>query len=294
MLVFCTRQPEKEKNDTSQLGYFVDPFIGTTGFGKLSPGAILPFGQMQIGPATEKGSNQYNYIGDTIRGFYHLQQLNGHAPDFSLFPMLGQLTKNIHVGSFFSHNAESAIPGYYKVRLLKDEIVAEITTTGRAALYRFTFPEASVTTILLNLHDSLATVAGIKIIDNKTITGYKQTAAGKVCFAVSFIKPFYNYVFINQHGKTIRDTTVVDTLAALAGFEYATEEGEALLVKVGVSFTSEENALLNLGTELPGWNFDLVRKEAARKWLAQLSKIVVETENLKEKTYFTQHCTIAR
>ena len=39
-------------------------------------------------------------------------------------------------------------------------------------------------------------------------------------------------------------------------FDYDTDEGEAIEVKMGISYVSIENARLNMNTEQPGFDFD--------------------------------------
>jgi putative alpha-1,2-mannosidase len=51
ILIFIScakRLPNLENDDTK----YVDPFIGTTGFGHCSPNACVPFGLIQVGSET--------------------------------------------------------------------------------------------------------------------------------------------------------------------------------------------------------------------------------------------------
>ncbi|MFW5721368.1 MAG: glycoside hydrolase domain-containing protein [Bacteroidota bacterium] len=57
-------------------------------------------------------------------------------------------------------------------------------------------------------------------------------------------------------------------------------------MKIGLSFVSMENALLNLDTEQPGWDFNGIREKAREEWNNQLSKIAVQSEDEDNKTIF--------
>ena len=69
-------------------------------------------------------------------------------------------------------------------------------------------------------------------------------------------------------------------------FDYDTDEGEAIEVKMGISYVSIENARLNMNTEQPGFDFDKVRTAASTMWNKDLSKVQVEGGTKDEKTIF--------
>ena len=67
---------------------------------------------------------------------------------------------------------------------------------------------------------------------------------------------------------------------------FQTSGGEIIHVKVGISGVSAEGALNNLEKEIPGWDFDEVRRSAHEAWSRALSKIAVETPDLDAKRTF--------
>ena len=143
---------------------WVDPFIGTGGDGHTFPGAVVPFGMVQLSPDTAavsrgvdpqaeiyKHSAGYHYDDNTITGFSHTHfSGTGHSDlgDLLIMPMTG--TAHTDVGSVenpdsgyrsrFSHNKESASPGYYAVELTDYNIQAELTATARCGFHRYTPP----------------------------------------------------------------------------------------------------------------------------------------------------------
>src|SRR6476620_867614 len=64
---------------------YVNPFIGTGGHGHPFPGAVLPFGMVQLSPDTREanwdGSSGYHYSDDIIYGFSHTHLSGTGIPD---------------------------------------------------------------------------------------------------------------------------------------------------------------------------------------------------------------------
>src|SRR5215212_7472847 len=128
-----------QKNYTA----LVNPFIGTGGHGHTYPGASMPFGMMQLSPDTRMadwdGSSGYHYSDDTIYGFSHTHLSGTGIPDYCDILIRPSTARNVPNYSKFSHENEHAEPGFYSVKT-NDGILAELTTTARVGLHRYTFP----------------------------------------------------------------------------------------------------------------------------------------------------------
>ena len=119
----------------------VDPFIGTGGDGHTFPGAVVPFGMVQLSPDTQIKPRKeaygwaagYRYDDHTIVGFSHTHVSGtGHSDlgDVLLMPYSGE-TK-LEPGyperpfsgyrSRFKHQDEHAEPGYYAVKLVDNDV----------------------------------------------------------------------------------------------------------------------------------------------------------------------------
>lgn len=157
------------------LTQWVDPFIGTGGDGHTFPGAVVPFGMVQLSPDTDnpmrgvspqseiyKRCAGYHYDDSTIVGFSHTHfSGTGHSDlgDLLIMPMTG--TPHTEPGtatdpdsgyrSRFSHDDEEASPGYYRVKLTDYQIDAELTTTARTGMHRYSFPETHQGHVLIDL-----------------------------------------------------------------------------------------------------------------------------------------------
>lgn len=136
---------------------YVNPFIGTGGHGHTYPGAVVPNGMIQPSPDTRiyewDACSGYYYEDTTINGFSHTHVSGTGCADYGdvlLMPTVGKQeyhpmgakSQQMAYCSAFSHDNEVAQPGYYSVLLERYNVKAELTATKRAAIHRYTFPEA--------------------------------------------------------------------------------------------------------------------------------------------------------
>ncbi|HEU4765910.1 MAG TPA: GH92 family glycosyl hydrolase [Pyrinomonadaceae bacterium] len=249
---------------------YVNPFVGTGGHGHTFPGAIVPFGMVQLSPDTRltgwDGCSGYHYSDSVLYGFSHTHLSGTGISDYGdvlLLPTVGNGTGNT---SRFSHRNEKASPGFYSVRLDDGNIYVELTATARVGMHRYTFPATDEANVLLDLthRDKLLDVS-LRPTSSTTVIGWRRSQAWArdqiVYFAIEFSQPF--------------DGAVVDKKFNKAGFRFDASNGKPLLVKVGISSVSTDGALRNLRAEIPHWNFDKVKADAAAAWNAELSKITV-------------------
>jgi putative alpha-1,2-mannosidase len=115
------------KNTEIALHRLVNPFIGTGGHGHTFPGAIMPFGMVQLSPDTRlegwDGCSGYHYSDSIIYGFSHTHLSGTGVSDYSdllLMPGSGKGSfNNKEYASAFTHKDEKAHAGYYSVKLNK-------------------------------------------------------------------------------------------------------------------------------------------------------------------------------
>lgn len=157
----CSEVHENSSGDTVCLVDFVNPLMGTDSRFDLSngntyPAIATPWGMNFWTPMTsEMGDGwTYKYNENKIRGIKQTHQpspwINDYAA-FSLMALSGDMKyKEDERASWFSHKAETVAPYHYRVYLADYDIVAELAPTERAAHFRFTFPEADSSFILLD------------------------------------------------------------------------------------------------------------------------------------------------
>ena len=295
----------------------------TTPFGmvQLSPETnnVNMFADGKYNPDTYKYCAGYQYDDTTIFGFSHTHfSGTGHADlgDFLIMPTTGKLQLNPGKAnepgsgyfSTFSHTTEVAKPAYYKVQLDSYNIKAELTASDRVGYHQYTFPKSDSAHILLDLmyniynYDDKNTWVFVRVENDSTVTGYRQTngwgRTRTVYFAMQFSKPFASYGH-KKYDKTLYKGfygrfNEEENFPEMAGknirayFNFKTDENEKIGVKFALSSVSTAGALLNLKTEIPGWNFEKTKQESQQKWNKELAKVTVETTTPAEKeTFYT-------
>ncbi|MBN2475103.1 MAG: GH92 family glycosyl hydrolase [Pirellulales bacterium] len=289
---------------------WVDCLLGTsTSRWMLYPGPSTPFSMVKLSPDNQRQSWKagYEYTILNIAGFSHLHSWT--MGGLLTMPTVGELkvvpgTENDPDAGYrsrFSHQREVASPGYYAVTLDDYGVRAELTSTCRAGMQRYTFSKADQARILFDLltpteygytvHDARV----VKVSDTE-IEGYSKQQSGRHApyneFTLHFVarldKPFR--AMGGWVGEDIRQD--VDEIAGKGDLgvflSFSTEEDEIVQLKTGISLVSIEQARLNLDTEMGsfGWNFDAVRKQARQEWNELLGAIEVEGGTPDDMTKF--------
>ena len=181
-------------NAAEKLVNYVNPFIGTDEDGHTFPGALVPFGMVQLSPDNgEHGYNWcsgYHYSSNKIQGFSHTHFSGTGSEslcDISIFPLVNAVPTRESVSSEFSHQQEKASPGYYSVILKSSDIKAELTATTHCGLHRYTFPEGKNALLRIDLGFGNGAEARVghngdeplecyfKRIDDHTVVGFRRS-----------------------------------------------------------------------------------------------------------------------
>ena len=315
-LMACAPQPEQNREEN--LSQYVEPRIGTAHcrWFHFAPGA-LPFGLAKPGPSTNgslgnKGgweATGYDYRDTSIEGFpcLHEFQVGGIV----LMPTNGELVTvpgspadSVRTGyrSAFDHADETVHPGYYSVLLKDYNIQAELTATKRVAFQRFSFPAGKEAHILFDIgnrqgesgpvRDAFVQqttdgrIEGWVITEPVYVSKYQPGATVPLYFSAQLDKQ------PDEVGAFHREKQEPNTREARgvgAGL-YLTYNNIAepftVTAKVGLSYTSVENARNNLETEAQTLTFDEAQAASAHTWEEYLSRIRVETDVREDKVKF--------
>lgn len=296
-------------NSQTNYASLVNPFIGTGGHGHTFPGAVLPFGMVQLSPDTRidgswDGCSGYHYSDSIIYGFSHTHLSGTGISDYGdilLAPMVGEPSMDNKIySSKFSHLKEKASAGSYEVTLDDDQIKAEMTATLRTGIHRYTFPKTDKANIVIDLlHRDKTLGCNLKIVDSVTIYCFRVSEAWareqQIYSVIKFSKPFKKSAFaVNKLFKASLDEKKKET-AQGAYFQFDLSDGKPLIVKVSVSAVNTNGAIQNMQAEAQGWDFDKYRSDAEAAWNKELSKIEVSGGS-KDKTviFYTSlyHCMI--
>src|ERR1700760_2359991 len=199
----ATISSAQKKNDYTKL---VNPFIGTGGHGHTYPGAVVPFGMVQLSPDTRipgwDGCSGYYYTDTTVYGFSHTHLSGTGIADYCdvlFMPTTGEPQfKNTLYQSGFKKKNEQASPGYYKTFLDKYDIGVQLTATTRAGVHRYTFPKTSEANIIIDLqHRDEVLDSWIEVINDHEIRGFRRSkswaADQSLYFYAKFSKPFKTF-----------------------------------------------------------------------------------------------------
>ncbi len=282
---------------------FVDPFIGTdpnpitkTGYdmdtGNVYPGAVCPHGLLAWSPDTttnKRIAGGYWYPDSKIEDF-SLTHFSGRGvpclKDIAFEPLVQPVEASpgrdwTRYSSSFTHQNESASPGYYKVKF-DNGIITELTASPRSGVAHFTFPPKTASTLLIRAN-------GLIEVNGKEVSGH----ARKLYFFAQFSNPFTSV-------KTWEADKISDATSARGGscgaiLSFDTSKDPMIQVRVGISYTSVENARDNLNQENKDGDFAAVQKNAVALWDHELKRIQVEGGTKAGKTVFytaLYHCFI--
>ena len=296
---------------------YVHPTLGTahSRWFVFTP-ASMPFGMAKLGASTNGtygNHDGWEAVGyedghTSIDGFpcLHEFQIGGIAlmPITGKAPTLPGRMENPEEGwrSTFDKEDEQTHPGYYSVVLADYGVRAELTATPRVGYQRFTFPKSDNSHILLNIGNRMGESGRVRDAQIK-VTG-KRTVEGYVITEPEYVKKY-------QHGATVPmyfyaqfDHDLTDTDVALQGgqwqkgesiegegalmlLNFSTREGEHIVTRIGLSYTSIDNARLNFRREARHKGFNAARKAAEKEWRRQLGRIKVEggTDDSRIKFY---------
>ena len=276
-------QPAADDNLTR----YVDPKIGTGGHGHVFVGANVPFGLVQLGPTSIPQSwdwtSGYHESDSTVIGFSHTHLSGtgiGDLFDVTVMPVVGEVTcargteedPASGLWSYADRTKEVVRPGYYSVPLVRYGITAEMTATSRVGFHRYTFPAADDAAVIFDLENGgcwdKATETHIEPSGDSRLVGWRYSSGWakdqRVWFVAEFSRPFTSFEQVGEH---------------YARVNFATAEGEQLMLKVALSPVSIEGAEANLAVELPGWDFDATAAAADAAWNAQLAKVKITTQD---------------
>ncbi|CAH8281419.1 putative alpha-1,2-mannosidase [Mariniflexile fucanivorans] len=250
--------------------------------------ACRPFGMVNLSPDTEINGawgSGYRYKVDTIKGFSHIHawQMSG----VSVMPITVSKEKSENIFkdfySKFSHEKETIKPGYHAVELEKYQIKAELTSTKRVGFHQYTFPENQQAAILFNLNTVLGPCENSGGVLEKNAS---NELSGTLTMEPTGRRPkpvtvYFKAILNTDISSVEKDEKTGNYLINLAN------NSEKVLMKLGISYTSVENATNNINEEVPHWDFDEVVSQSHTEWNDLLGRIDVKggTEQDQRRFY---------
>jgi putative alpha-1,2-mannosidase len=269
-LSFTTAYPQE-----LYLTKYVNPFIGTArtkvkslwgSEGGTYPGAVAPFGFIQLSPETNVTSARgYNYTDSVIFFFSCIHHMSGYPNGSSgnIHVMPVEEKPDIQIGKYnrrFLHQDEKAEPGFYSVLFRDNGTLAEATSSERTGMFRFTFPKGITPSIFL------ADLGKIEVKSKRIINGSRQN-----------VIIYFSHDFISK--KDINGGMV---------FTFSPDPGAntELIVRIGASTAGFESTEMNLRAEAGTRSFTEYREQNQGKWNQALSVIEIQDSSEENKIKF--------
>ncbi|MEM6749563.1 MAG: glycoside hydrolase domain-containing protein [Planctomycetota bacterium] len=270
--------------------------------GNTHPGAVAPWGMVSACPysgayPTGYGLYAKNTDGKPGRmfdrylasGFTHFHQTGtGAIRKYYNYVHVTPTTAGFEsVGRQYTLEDEAASPGYYRCRFGETGVVAEVTAAPRAVVYRYTFPKAARSNILIDCAQggiaspygrTVPTLADVEVTSHNTAQARLVVEGVALYVHIELDREHWKYgVWFD--GKNvgggrqlvfdhIRESTLKPFGVHFGG---PTDEGEPVELRLGFSWRSAEQAQANL-EQLPGRGFDAVHAQARRVWGHTLDK----------------------
>ncbi len=263
---------------------YVVPHIGTGGHGHTFPGPTLPFGMVQLGPDTRlegwDGCSGYHYSDTVVYGFSHTHLSGTGVSDYGdvlLMPYTGEVKlengakTSVEEGyaSRFEKAIEDVGPAYYMTVLTDYQISVSLTATKRTGFHSYAYPSSEDKKVVLDLEHR------DKLIDWEISLESETSISGK---RISKAWAQEQHIYFVAEFSTPIKAEVWNDAKSVVSLEFEDDGNDQLMIKVGISAVSVENARENLKTENTGWDFDAIKKRGEEEWFKQLSKIEVKGE----------------
>lgn len=243
-----------------------------------------PFGMVSLIPDTQIGGawgSGYRYQTDTIKGFSHV-----HAWQMSGISLMPVAIEDDTAGllddyySSFDHKDEIAEVGYHKVKLNRYDIEVELASTERVGYHRYNYGTKRTKGIRLQTAGLLGPCrikdGTIRKVDDYTIHGEVTNSPTrrrpkdlKIHFVIKLDQPIDKII-----GNEVAQMVLLKS------------DHLKVQMKVGLSYTSIENAVLNLETELPHWDFDKVVRDTKFIWEKYLGRIEIDDSDEQQVRRF--------
>ncbi|MGP1515467.1 MAG: GH92 family glycosyl hydrolase [Bacteroidales bacterium] len=282
-------------NIFSQKAQQVNPFVGTDLHGHTYPGAVSPFGMIQLSPDTRlsgwDGCSGYHYSDSIIYGFSHTHLSGTGVEDLCDF----LFTPTVHAKDWtnnslaFKHSEEEACAGYYKVKgFNKKYIIVELTTDVRHGYHRYSYPQNDTMAMVINLkHRDVTLDWSVEIKNKNIVVGHRTSKSWNENQQIYFASSFNRDIIYSHLNR--------ETGQLYLYFGQTDKVGNKLEVKVSISSVDENGALKNLNST-SAKNFSQAKKKSLELWEKTLGVIDIEGGTpQQQRTFYTSlyHCLIS-
>lgn len=274
----------------------VNTFQGTDshhGFstGNTLPLAVAPHGMIAWSPQTDEGRWVFDYRAARIQGFRGTHQPSPWMGDYGHFlvmPASGANPPRSVADSESSYRKSETVarPHYFRTRLLRHELIAEVTPTERGACFRFTYHRDQPAWLAFKLAEG--TVLRVDRA-RRLVYGISTANHGDVpkTFGCHFVAEISAPILASGRFDTPVTTSDRSGTTIGAWLKLRLPADGRVTVKIATSFIGRDQASLNLRRELGSRSFDALRSAAQAAWDRRLGVIALEgaTEEQRQTFY---------
>jgi predicted alpha-1,2-mannosidase len=296
---FIMQQPVAQTNNDSLYKY-VNPFIGTANAGNTYPHAVVPHGMIAVGATNDDFVNKpsyhavsYTHGGSKFYGISHTQISGVGCPDKSsiiLFPQSDsiqpkQLTQGVPISN------EIATTGFYSCTI-NNNIQHQATVSTRSSIEQFSFSSYN-NYLVLNLSRSLSKTKGafLQQLNAYEIVGYQmegmfcgRSQAKKLFFIIRFSQPMVQMQLMDNGVIKPMQYAAATSNQLITAIHFGNAKN--ITVSIGISYTSQLNAVNNLQAEIGNKSFAQIHKAAQQQWQKKLQVIQVKGGTTTDKIKF--------
>ena len=279
----------KTTQNLQNLVRYVDPLQGTDSSGNFSRGSTLPLVARPFGMtdwALQTGEGNWGWWfspqARALQGVRATHQPSPWMGDYGYFTVMAQTGKRYlkasQRASAYRPDETTIEPHYLRVPLRRFSTLLEMTPTERCSMFRFTFPRNETGRVIVQMEGT----SQVKIEREKgLISGFTRTKPDGspenfACYFVArFSRPWQN-VQLALEDKIDEKAAQQDGNQASAAIEFAAENSNApVVMQIGTSFISTEQALQNLNNEVGNQSFESIRAQGQSQWNEALNRITV-------------------
>ena len=290
----------------------VDPRIGVLGNGEGNTviGPTLPQGSIHPSPDTPQGGQSGYRIDRPIRGFSQLHASGTGWGTYGNLLVSPQIGLGVAPDSHDSPKSDEQARAYdYRVRLDRYNVLAELTPTRHAAIYRFTFPNTKDAYLTLDLGAQIPGQLGTgrgdgSKVDDSTVTinPHDGSFSGSSHYVGGWANKGYTLYFYGQldhpptnsgtwinsdiHKDSMEEHYAKDGDRVGSWWNFTTTNNQPVLMKIAVSFRSIAKAQAYLRAEIPGWDYVGVRDAARQAWDEALGRMQISGVDATQQTLF--------
>ena len=271
---------------SEDLTRYVNPLQGTNSVPSFSRGNTLPlvsrpFGMTHWSPQTSEAERWFfEPEKHELIGVRATHQPSPWMADYGQFTVMAQAGARAlgAAARASAYRAEDLTvrPHYFSVLLQRDGVRLEMTPTERCSVFRFTFPPGEAGRVLIDAHSQVAIEPARRLITGQSRLNSGGVPGNFACYFAAVFDQEWQGATSTQGGSAVENETHLEGERIGAVAEFAPPPAGPLILKVGTSFISAEQALHNLEHEVGDKGFDAVRAEGEAVWNATLGQVQIE------------------